>query len=145
MRRLTEQEALLLAALRLQALRARGETPAPGMLDRLARQWRRRAAALPAWVAERDGDHVGLAVAALAPGLPVDLGDPHPHVRLLELHGRQERDALVLGRTVLAWAGAQGAREVELAPGPAPTATVLDALGAVVREPRRAVLPVPPA
>ncbi|WP_228386874.1 hypothetical protein, partial [Ornithinicoccus halotolerans] len=96
-----------------------------------------------AGVAERDGDHVGLAVAALSPGLPVDLGEPHPHVRLLELHGRRDRDALVLARTVLAWAAAQGAHEVELAPDPAAPTAVLDALGAVVREHRMTTLPVP--
>ncbi|WP_153395379.1 hypothetical protein, partial [Ornithinicoccus halotolerans] len=50
-RRLTEREALLLGALRLQALRARGESPAAGMVDRLARQ-------VGAERVQRGADHV---------------------------------------------------------------------------------------
>ena len=61
-------DALIVAALRLQAARALGAGPEPGFLDRFARVW--DAESDPTWVAELDGSHAGVLIARSVPPLP---------------------------------------------------------------------------
>ena len=61
-------DALVVAALRLQAARAAGAPAEPGFLDRFARAW--DAQAHPTWVAEHAGSHAGVLIARVLPDLP---------------------------------------------------------------------------
>lgn len=63
-------DALLVAALTLQAARAEGLAPEPGFLDRFADTWREYRDQHPAWWAELDGQHAGLLLAARVRPLP---------------------------------------------------------------------------
>ena len=68
MRRAVAGDALVVAALRLQAARATGAAPEPGFLDRFAAAWDPELH--PTWVAERDGSHAGVLVAQVSTDLP---------------------------------------------------------------------------
>lgn len=80
-RPVTDDEAFLLGALHLQALHRAGQAPQPGPpshVQAFARSWQQRSADLPAWVAECDGEHVGMAICRV-PLLP-RLGRPVPEL-----------------------------------------------------------------
>ncbi|WP_460768680.1 hypothetical protein [Mariniluteicoccus flavus] len=53
-------DALLVAALVIQAARAEGLTPEPGFMDRFADAWGEYRDQHPAWWAELEGRHAGL-------------------------------------------------------------------------------------
>lgn len=146
-----DDEALLLGALHLQALRRRGAVPAaapgaPSHVQAFARSWQLRSADLPAWVGEARGRHVGMAVCT-APLLP-RLGRTVPELVALEpLVGDRagaEAVSLALVRAVVAWAGREGHPAVEVSPGVGLPAAVLDAARADVAEQRRVRLPTRP-
>ncbi|HHV21826.1 MAG TPA: GNAT family N-acetyltransferase [Propionibacterium sp.] len=61
-RQATREDALLVAALTLQAARAQGLPGEPGFLDRYAEAWLAARDFHPAWWAELDGEHAGLLV-----------------------------------------------------------------------------------
>ena len=97
-RRLTEDEAFLLGALHLQALRRRGVDPgaragAPGHVQELATAWRTRSQDLPAWVAECDEQHVGMAVCRV-PALP-RVGRGVPELLALEVLGPDRKKTYI--------------------------------------------------
>ena len=68
MRRALTVDALVIAALRLQAARASGAPAEPGFLDRFAAAW--DPDLFPTWVAERDESHAGVLIAQLVTDLP---------------------------------------------------------------------------
>lgn len=63
-------DALLVAALTIQAARAEGLAPDPGFLDRYAAAWLQDRAVHPAWFAEASGEHAGLLVVTRVRSLP---------------------------------------------------------------------------
>lgn len=141
-RPLAEDEAYLLGALHLQSLRAAGSTPAPeqgrpGHVQAVAQAWASRCTDLPAWVAEFEHQHLGLAIARV-PALPHADGDP----RLIHLssllttarlqEGLEDAVPLALVRAVVAWARAAGAVQVHVADGLRLPGPVLDAVRADV-------------
>ncbi|GAB3625126.1 hypothetical protein GCM10027418_32130 [Mariniluteicoccus endophyticus] len=63
-------DALLVAALTIQAARAEGLVPEPGFMDLFADCWIEYADQHPVWWAELDGEHAGLLVAARVRPLP---------------------------------------------------------------------------
>lgn len=141
-----EDESLLLGALHLQSLRREGVEPAPGPpshVQAFAAAWRVRSADLPAWVAECDGQHVGMAVCQV-PLLP-SLGPGVPQlVALTCLGGHEEAVALAMVRTVVSWFGRQGHLSVDVADDVRLPAAVLDAARADVLPRRRVSLPTRP-
>ena len=149
MRPLTEDEAFLLGALHLQALRRRGVDPGAGRstvnhVQALGMAWRSRCRDLPAWVAECDDQHVGVAVCRV-PVLP-HVGRGLPELVAVETLGAPgpEPVALALVRAVVTWFGREGYPSVEVSaevtlPGP-----VLDAARADVLSHRRVSLPTRP-
>lgn len=158
-RQLQEGESLLLGALHLQSLRRAGIEPDPGPPSHVvafASSWRQRSAALPAWVAERDGQHVGMAICRV-PLLPhVGSGVPELVV-LTALDGQRTRVAvgsaagldaeatcLALVRAMVGWFGREGYLSVEVAPDVEVPAPVLDAARADVLAGRRVSLPTRP-
>lgn len=175
-RPVTDDEAFLLGALHLQALRRAGVAPAPGPpshVQAFARSWQQRSADLPAWVAERDGEHVGMAICRV-PMLP-RLARAVPELVALEPltgergrpgggdepgdepgsvgagaggHGRadvsDEAVALALVRAVVTWFGREGYLAVDVAPEVRVPASVLDAARADVLAQRRISLPTRP-
>ncbi|GGK76459.1 hypothetical protein [Ornithinimicrobium pekingense] len=147
-RRLGEDEAFLLGALHLQALRRRGVDPAAAgsgnHVQALGAAWRSRCEDLPAWVAECDERHVGLAVCRV-PVLP-HVGRPLPVLVAVEALGAPgpEPVTLALVRAVVTWFGREGYPSVDVSdevtlPGP-----VLDAARADVLGHRRVSLPTRP-
>lgn len=145
-RPVTEDEAFLLGALHLQALRRAGvdTSPGPPHVQSFAAQWVGRSTDLPAWVAECDGEHVGLALCQL-PMLP-RVGRGRPQLVLLEPLGELAPDAVALAlvRAVVTWAGGEGFGAVEVAAGVVVPAAVLDAARADVVEARTVSLPTRP-
>ncbi|MGC5584864.1 hypothetical protein ACQE98_12655 [Ornithinimicrobium sp. W1679] len=141
-----DDEALLLGALHLQSLRRDGVEPDPGPpshVQAFAAAWRSRSADLPAWVAECDGQHVGLVLCRVPP-LPL-LGPGVPEVVALTcLGGSEEAVALALVRTVVTWFGRQGHLSVDVADDVRLPAAVLDAARADVLPRRRVSLPTRP-
>ncbi|GAA1184857.1 hypothetical protein GCM10009584_28660 [Ornithinimicrobium humiphilum] len=136
-RRLTEDESFLLGALHLQALRRRGVDPSSGRstgshVTALAAAWQLRSADLPAWVAECDEQHVGMAVCRL-PVLP-HVGRGLPELIALEPLGAPgpEPVALALVRAVVTWFGREGYPSVDVSPEVALPGAVLDAARADV-------------
>jgi hypothetical protein len=143
-RRVAQEETFLLAALHLQALRRQGVV-APDHVQRLGAAWHERADDHPAWVAECDDDHVGMAICRL-PVLP-HLGADAPELLALEPLGQAvtpEAVALALVRAVVTWGGREGFRVVEVAPWVRLPPAVLDAARADVVEQRRVSLPTRP-
>lgn len=143
-RRVTQEETFLLAALHLQALRRQGVV-APDHVQRLGAAWHGRAEDHPAWVAECEDDHVGMAICRL-PVLP-RLGPDAPELVALEPLGRvagPEAVALALVRAIVTWGGREGFRTVEVAPHVHLPGSVLDAARADVVEQRRVSLPTRP-
>lgn len=145
-RQVVEDEALLLGALHLQALHRAGQAPDPGPpshVQAFARSWHARSADLPAWVAESDGQHVGLALCRV-PMLP-RLGRAVPELvalaPLVDEDRRAEGVALALVRAVVAWFGREGYPAVDVAPEVSLPAPVLDAARADVLSQRRISLP----
>lgn len=144
-RPLAADEAFLLGALHLQALRRRGVEPsAPegrGHVQDLGLAWRARADDLPAWVAECDDKHVGMAMCRL-PQLP-HVGHGRPELVALEALGAPgtEPVGLALVRAVVAWAGREGHPAVDVSPDVSLPAAVLDAARADVEVGRRITLP----
>ncbi|MGD8151007.1 hypothetical protein [Ornithinimicrobium sp. Y1694] len=141
-RRLTQEETFLLAALHLQALRRDGLRPDNHVQD-FGQAWHERADDLPAWVAEADDEHVGMAICQL-PLLP-HLGSGSPELVALScLGGDHEAVALALVRAVVTWGGREGFASVEVAPSIDLPASVLDAARADVLSQRRVSLPTRP-
>ncbi|GAA5162652.1 hypothetical protein [Ornithinimicrobium tianjinense] len=143
-RRLTQDESFLLAALHLQALRRSGVS-ATDHVQRLGAAWHERADDYPAWVAECDDDHVGMAICRL-PVLP-HVGGGVPELVALEPVGQRvgpEAVALALVRSVVTWGGREGFRTVEVAPHLQLPGAVLDAARADVLGVRRVSLPTRP-
>ena len=144
-RQLADDEAFLLGALHLQALRRRGVDPSDpdgrGHVQDLGLAWRTRARDLPAWVAEHDDKHVGMAICRL-PALP-HVGHGRPELVALEPLGAPGEEAvgLALVRAVVAWAGHEGHPAVEVAADLPLPPTVLDAARADVAAGRRLTLP----
>ena len=145
-RPVTEDEAFLLGALHLQGLHRAGVDTAsgPSHVQEFAAQWAGRTTDLPAWVAECDGEHVGMAVCQL-PMLP-RVGPVEPTLTVLEPLGElpPEAVALAMVRAVVAWAGQEGFAAVGVAPGVEVPASVLDAARAQVSQGRRVSLPTRP-
>ncbi|WP_066635735.1 GNAT family N-acetyltransferase [Serinicoccus hydrothermalis] len=148
-RALTDDEALLLGALHKQALVRAGTDPDAGEpmhVRAFASAWHPRADDLPAWVAEHDGEHVGVAVVRRTM-LPHLAGAP----RLLVLSALgpadtvgEEAVCLALVRQVIGWARERGDERVEVAGDVALPAPVLDAVRAVVRQATSVSLPTQP-
>lgn len=148
-RPVTDDEAFLLGALHLQALHRAGRAPDPGPpshVQAFARSWQQRSADLPAWVAESDGQHVGMAICRV-PLLP-RLGRPVPELVALsplsEDRDQDEAVSLALVRGLVAWSAGEGYPAVDVAPEVRLPAAVLDAARAVVVEHRRVSLPTRP-
>lgn len=145
-RPVTEDEAFLLGALHLQMLRRAGvdTSSGPPHVQEFAARWAARSTDLPAWVAECDGEHVGLAVCQL-PMLP-RVGRDTPELVVLEPLGElpAEGVALALVRAVVAWFGREGFYAVDVAPEVVLPAPVLDAARADVTQGRRVSLPTRP-
>ncbi len=148
-RPLAEDEAFLLGALHLQALRRRGVDPAAGRtatnhVQDLGMAWRSRSEDLPAWVAECDDQHVGLAVCRV-PALP-HVGRRLPELLALEALGAPGPEAvsLALVRAVVAWFGREGYPSVDVSSEVALPGAVLDAARADVLGERRVSLPTRP-
>jgi hypothetical protein len=148
-RPLTEDEALLLGALHLQALRRRGVDPAGGPattshVHRFATAWRARSADLPAWVAECDDQHVGMAICRL-PELP-HVGRGLPELVAVEALGGPgpEPVTLALVRAVVTWLGREGYTSVDVSAEVTLLGPVLDAARADVLGARRVSLPTRP-
>lgn len=142
-RRLTQDETFLLAALHLQGLRERG-THAAEHVQRMGQAWHARVGDHPAWVAEHDDQHVGMTICRL-PLLP-HVGSGLPELVVLEALGEPEPEAVALAlvREVVAWARTDGYAAVEVAPEVRIAAAVLDAARADVRPVRRVSLPTRP-
>lgn len=164
----TDDEAFLLGALHLQALRRAGQhvdTGPPSHVEAFARSWQQRSGDLPAWVAELAGQHVGMAICRV-PLLP-RLGRPVPELLATfplvgglgsgsgDDSGRSgggqadeqvpaDAVSLALVRGVVAWAGAQGYQAVDVSPEVRLPAAVLDAARAVAKEHQRVSLPTNP-
>lgn len=147
-RRLAEDEALLLGALHLQALRRRGVDPAArgggNHVQDLGMAWRARSGDLPAWVAEHGDRHVGMALCRV-PVLP-HVGTGLPTLVALEPLGAPgpEAVALALVRAVVDWAGRAGHPAVDVDGEVTLPPSVLDAARADVRDGRRLRLPSRP-
>ena len=145
-RPVTEDESFLLGALHLQALRRAGvdTTSGPPHVQEFAVQWAGRTTDLPAWVAECDGEHVGLAICQL-PMLP-RVGRGSPELVVLEPLGElpTEAVALALVRAVVSWFGREGFYAVDVAPEVEVPPAVLDAARADVIQGRRVSLPTRP-
>lgn len=147
-RPVTDDEAFLLGALHLQALRRRGVDPGAGRttnhVQDLATAWRTRAEELPAWVAECDQQHVGMAICRV-PVLP-QVGRGLPELVALEPLGAPgpEPVSLALVRAVVTWFGRAGYPSVEVSDGVTLPGAVLDAAGADVLGARRVSLPTRP-
>lgn len=142
----TEDEAFLLGALHLQALRRAGvdTSSGPPHVQEFATRWAGRSTELPAWVAECDGEHVGLAVGRL-PVLP-RVGRGNPELVILEPLGElpPEAVALAMVRAVVSWFGRAGFDAVDVAPELTLPAAVLDAARADVTHGRQVSLPTRP-
>lgn len=136
-RPVAEDEAFLLAALHLQTLLRAGrpvDQGPPTHVQSFAQAWRLRSADLPAWVAELDDQHVGLAICEV-PMLPL-LGRDVPAI--VALHPVADDDAvaeavsLALVRAVVDWCGQRGHAGVDVAPQVHLPPAVLDAARADV-------------
>lgn len=144
-RALGEDEAYLVGALHLQSLLRAGLAPDPGPpthVQAVARRWAQRWADLPAWVAEHDGTHVGIAIARV-PALPHTDGAPRLiHASPLVDEGPlADAVCLALVRTVVAWAREGRAPVIEIAHGVDLPGPVLDAARADVHPGRLLSLP----
>lgn len=144
-RRVVEDEAFLLAALHLQAILRRG-LDGTGHVQALGMTWHQRADDHPAWVAEFEDQHVGMAICR-APVLP-HVGRAVPEVVALEpltqdLVG-EEPVALALVRAIVTWGGREGHPCVDVSPEVVLPGPVLDAARADVIEHRRISLPTRP-
>lgn len=145
-RPVTEDEAFLLGALHLQGLHRAGVDTAsgPSHVQEFAAQWAGRTTDLPAWVAECDGQHVGMAICQV-PMLP-RVGRVGPELVVLEALGElpAEAVALVLVRAVVTWFGREGFYAVDVAPEVDVPPAVLDAARADIVQGRRVSLPTRP-
>lgn len=145
-RPVAEDEAFLLGALHLQGLRRAGVdiSSGPPHVQEFATRWTGRSTDLPAWVAECDGEHVGLAVCRL-PVLP-RVGRGNPELMILQPLGElpPEAVALALVRAVVSWFGREGFSAVDVAPELTVPPAVLDAARADVAQGRRVSLPTRP-
>ena len=148
-RPVTDDEAFLLGALHLQALRRRGVDPGAGRtttshVQDLAQAWRERSSDLPAWVAECDQQHVGMAICRV-PVLP-QVGRGLPELVVLEPLGAPgpEPVSLALVRAVVTWFGREGYPSVDVSAEVTLPGAVLDAARADVLGARRVSLPTRP-
>jgi hypothetical protein len=111
-------DALLIAALTIQAARAEGLIPDKGFLDRYAETWLENRATHPAWWAEAGGEHAGLLIATRTRPLPWPgrTGGGSVHLERLFVRADQpiDRVANALRAAAREWAAARGITEVEL-------------------------------
>ena len=109
-RRARADDALVVAALRLQAARAAGAGPEPGYLDRFAAAW--DPDDHPTWVAECDGAHAGLLVTQVVRDLPWPGLAPGQSLHVATLHtglaGREAEVAQALTGAMRGWARSRG-------------------------------------
>lgn len=143
-RRVTQEETFLLAALHLQGLRRDG-VAAEDHVQQMGAAWHLRADDFPAWVAECEEQHVGMAICRL-PVLP-RLGTGRPELVALHPVGTSvppEPVTLALVRTIVTWGGREGFPAIEVAPDLQLPAAVLDAARADVLGQRRVSLPTRP-
>lgn len=143
------EEALLLGALHLQALRRTGAAPGlgePSHVEAFARAWADGAERLPAWVAEAEGRHVGLVVCRLG-DLP-RVGSTLPEVVVLEpleVEGiSAEAVTLAMVREVVAWGRRIGQPGVVVGGAVSLPGPVLDAARADVSQRWQVTLPTSP-
>ncbi|MFK5635835.1 hypothetical protein [Ornithinimicrobium sp. LYQ103] len=146
-RRLGGDEAILLGALHLQSLRADGTEPAPGPpshVQAFAQAWQERSQDLPAWVAECDDKHVGMAICRV-PALP-QVGRGVPELVVLAPLGAPgpEPVTLAMVRAVVTWFGRGGYPTVDVSPQVVLPPAVLDAARADVLGRRQVSLPTRP-
>lgn len=145
-RPVTEDEAFLLGALHLQGLRQAGAQvgSGPPHVQDFAAQWAGRTGDLPAWVAECDGQHVGMVICQV-PLLP-RVGRGMPQLVALAALGDLPAEAVTLAlvRAVVTWFGREGFYAVDVAPEVELPAAVLDAARADVLPQRRVSLPTRP-
>lgn len=145
-RAVTGDEALLLGALHKQALLRSGTDPdpeEPQHVRAFASAWHRRADDLPAWVAEHDGLHVGIAMVRRTM-LP-HLAGSAPRLLVLAPLGSdvslEEAVCLALLREVIGWSRGLGADRVEVAGDVTLPPAVLDAVRASVAQVRSVTVP----
>lgn len=109
-------DALLVAALTIQAARAEGLTPEQGFLDRYAEEWLENRAGHPAWLAEAGGEHVGLLVATRVRSLPwpgrTESGWLHLERLFVRAGQSREPIANALRAAAHAWAAERGITEL---------------------------------
>lgn len=111
-------DALLVAALTIQAARAVGVTPESDFMDRYAESWLANRTDHPAWWAEADGQHVGLLVATRVRPLPWPgrAGGGSLHLERLFVRSDQPTDpvASALRAAAREWAAARGTDQIDL-------------------------------
>ncbi|MDO5683279.1 MAG: hypothetical protein Q4G46_10680 [Propionibacteriaceae bacterium] len=116
-RRAGRADALLVAALTLQAARAEGLEPATGFLDRFAEAWLGAYEFHPAWWAEAEGQHAGILVATWFRPLPWPGRPSGGTLRTERLFVRTDQPGVRLIETALRaaareWATARSVAEI---------------------------------
>lgn len=111
-------DALLVAALTLQAAHAEGLVPESGFLDRFAEAWLAARDSHPAWWAEFDGAHAGLLLTAWSRPLPWPGRTPGGVLRTERLFVRADQPCgpveTALRAAAREWATARGVQEILL-------------------------------
>jgi len=109
-RRAQADDALVVAAMRLQAARAAGAGPEPGFLDRFAAAW--DPDDHPTWVADLDGAHAGLLITQVVRDLPCPGVAPGQSLHVATLHtaraGTEPEVTRALTAAMRAWARSRG-------------------------------------
>ena len=107
-----EGEALLVAALTIQAARAQGRTVPDGFMDRFADSWREHHRQHPTWLCEMDGEHAGYLLAARIRHLPfpgqTTIGELHEQRLFVRPDFVDRGVAPGLRAAAAAWAASRG-------------------------------------
>ncbi len=110
------EDALLVAALTIQAAKAADLRTPPGFMDRFADSWRALEGQHPVWICEYDGQHAGYLQCARIRPLPWPGVTGGGELREERLFVREEyRDAQLhegLRAAAAAWAASRGVRWV---------------------------------
>lgn len=111
-------DALLVAALMIQAARAAGFVTEPGFMDRFAETWLTYRDAHPAWWAEADGQHAGLLIMTRIRPLPWPGRTGGGSIHLERLFVRPDQPTELIENALRAaareWAAARGISVVDL-------------------------------